>query len=117
MARFHRLKVAEITRETPNCVSVVFDVPANIREEFNYIQGQYLTLKLNVNGEELRRSYSLCTSPIADKELRVAVKKVKDGRASTFINDKLKVGDEMEVMTPMGNFHAPLNPSEEKSYI
>lgn len=117
MARFHRLKVAEITRETPDCVSVVFDVPSTIREEFNYIQGQYLTLKLNINGEELRRSYSLCTSPVADKELRVAVKKVKDGRASTFINDKLKVGDEMEVMTPMGNFHAPLNADEEKSYI
>jgi ring-1,2-phenylacetyl-CoA epoxidase subunit PaaE len=117
MARFHRLKVAEINRETPDCVSVVFDVPANIREEFNYIQGQYLTLKLKVNGEELRRSYSLCTSPVVDKELRVAVKKVKDGRASTFINDSLKVGDEMEVMTPMGNFHAPLNAAEEKNYI
>jgi ring-1,2-phenylacetyl-CoA epoxidase subunit PaaE len=117
MARFHRLKVAEITRETADCVSVVFDVPATVREEFNYIQGQYLTLKLTVNGEELRRSYSLCTSPVADRELRVAVKKVKDGRASTFINDSLKVGDEMEVMTPMGNFHSPLSPTNKKSYI
>lgn len=117
MARFHRLKVAEVTRETADCVSVVFDVPADLRNEFNYIQGQYLTLKLKVNGEELRRSYSLCTSPVADRELRVAVKKVKDGRVSTFINDSLKAGDEMEVMTPMGNFHSPLSPTNKKNYI
>ncbi|MDQ3108898.1 MAG: FAD-binding oxidoreductase [Bacteroidota bacterium] len=117
MARFHRLKVAEITRETADCVSVVFDVPANVKEEFKYIQGQYLTLKLTVNGEELRRSYSLCTSPVADRELRVAVKKVKDGRASTFINDSLKAGDEMDVMTPMGNFHSPLSPTNKKNYV
>lgn len=117
MARFHRLKVAEVTRETADCVSVVFDVPADVRNEFTYIQGQYLTLKVKVNGEELRRSYSLCTSPVADRELRVAVKKVKDGRVSTYINDKLKAGDEMEVMTPMGNFHSPLSPTNSKNYI
>jgi len=117
MARFHKLKIAEITRETPDCVSVVFDVPADAKNEFNYIQGQYVTLKLTVNGEELRRSYSLCTSPVADQEFRVAVKKVKDGRASTFINDVLKVGDEMEVMTPMGNFYSPINVSHQKHYV
>lgn len=117
MARFHRLKVAEITRETADCVSVVFDVPADAREDFKYIQGQYLTLKLTVNGEEIRRSYSLCSSPVTDRELRVAVKKVKDGRASTFINDSLKVGDTMEVMTPMGNFYTPLSPANKKNYI
>jgi ring-1,2-phenylacetyl-CoA epoxidase subunit PaaE len=117
MARFHRLKVAEVTRETADCVSVVFDVPADLRNDFTYIQGQYLTLKVKVNGEELRRSYSLCTSPVADRELRVAVKKVKDGRVSTYINDSLKAGDEMEVMTPMGNFHSPLSPTNKKNYI
>lgn len=117
MARFHRLKVAEVTRETADCVSVVFDVPADVRNEFSYIQGQYLTLKVKVKGEELRRSYSLCTSPVADRELRVAVKKVKDGRVSTFINETLKAGDEMEVMTPMGNFHSPLSPTNNKNYI
>ncbi|CAN5138081.1 phenylacetate-CoA oxygenase/reductase subunit PaaK [soil metagenome] len=117
MARFHRLKVAEITRETADCASVVFEIPADAKKEFDYIQGQYLTLKLTVNGEELRRSYSLCTSPVTDHELRVAVKKVKDGRASSFINDVLKVGDEMEVMTPMGNFYSELKPSNKKNYI
>lgn len=117
MARFHKLKVAEVTRETPDCVSVVFDVPAALKDDFKYIQGQYLTLKLNVNGEDVRRSYSLCSSPLTDKEYRVAVKKVKDGRASTLINDKLKAGDEVEVMNPMGNFHSPVNPAHKKHYV
>ncbi|GAB4142300.1 MAG: phenylacetate-CoA oxygenase/reductase subunit PaaK [Bacteroidia bacterium] len=117
MARFHKLKVAEIRKETADCVSVVFDVPADLKNEFRYIQGQYLTLKLNVNGEELRRSYSLCSSPVTDAEYRVAVKKVKDGRASTYINDILKTGDVMEVMTPMGNFHSPMNAAHQKHYV
>ena len=117
MARFYKLKISEIKRETPDCVSVVFDVPQDLKKDFNYFQGQYVTLKLNVNGEELRRSYSLCTSPVADDEFRVAVKKVKGGRASTFINDVLKVGEEMEVMSPMGNFYSVINPEQEKQYV
>lgn len=117
MARFHRLQVIEVTRETADCVSLVFDVPSAIKEEFKYVQGQYLTLKLTVNGEELRRSYSICTSPVTDHELRVAVKKVKDGRASTFINDSLKVGDSLDVMSPMGNFHSTLNAESQNHYV
>ncbi len=117
MSRFHRLQVIEVTRETADCVSLVFDVPSAIKEEFKYVQGQYLTLKLTVNGEELRRSYSICTSPVTDHELRVAVKKVKDGRASTFINDSLKVGDSLDVMSPMGNFHSTLNAESQNQYV
>jgi ring-1,2-phenylacetyl-CoA epoxidase subunit PaaE len=117
MARFHKLKVREVNRETADCVSVVFDVPGLLVPEFKYIQGQYLTLKLHVNGEELRRSYSLCSSPVADQEFRVAVKKVKDGKASTYINDTLKAGDEIEVMPPMGNFYSAMNPANKKHYI
>lgn len=117
MSRFHRLKVIEINRETADCVSVVFEVPNSEKGEFNYIQGQYLTVKIKSNGEELRRSYSLCSSPIADSELRIAVKKVKGGRASVFINEILKVGDEMEVMKPMGNFHSQLNAANQKNYV
>jgi len=117
MAKFHKLKVAEIVRETPDCVSVVFDVPAELKKDFEYIQGQYLTLKLHINGEELRRSYSLCSSPACDGEIRIAIKKVKDGRGSTFVNDQLKPGDEIEVMTPMGNFYSALSPSNKKHYV
>lgn len=117
MARFHTLKVKDIRRETADAVSVAFDVPAPVQPEYQYKQGQYITLKLKVNNEEIRRSYSICTSPYSEKELRVAVKEVKDGRASTFINRSLKVGDEMEVMTPMGNFYSVLSGNNKKHYV
>jgi ring-1,2-phenylacetyl-CoA epoxidase subunit PaaE len=117
MAKFHSLRVSEVRRETADCVSVAFEIPAELKAEYQYIQGQYLTLKLTVNGEEIRRSYSLCSSPVADNEWRIAIKKVKDGRGSGFINDKLKAGDSMEVMTPMGNFYTPLNASNKKNYV
>lgn len=117
MARFHTLKVKDIRRETADAVSVAFDVPAQLQPEFQYKQGQYITLKLTVNGEEIRRSYSICTSPYSEKELRVAIKEVADGRASTHINRSLKVGDAMEVMTPMGNFHSVLSGNNKKHYV
>lgn len=117
MSKFHSLKVIDIVRETPDAVSVAFEVPANLKQEYKYKQGQYLTLKFNINGEDLRRSYSICSSPIDENELRVAIKKVKDGRASTYINEKLKVGDTLEVMIPMGNFFTEMNPNHQKNYI
>ncbi len=117
MAKFYKLKVSDVRRETPDAVSVAFEVPMQLAIEYQYKQGQYLTLKLNTNGEEIRRSYSVCTSPFAEKELRIAIKEVKDGRASTFINRKLKAGDELEVMTPMGNFHTPLSGANKKNYV
>ena len=80
------------------------------------MQGQYLTLKIFLNGEEVRRSYSVCSS-VFENELRVAVKRVKDGKGSNYINDNLKVGNEIEVMTPMGNFYSPMSPSHKKKYV
>ena len=117
MAKFYSLKVNDVRRETADAVSIAFEVPPQLWPEYQYKQGQYLTLKLKVNGEEIRRSYSVCTSPVAEKELRVAIKEVKDGRASTYINRNLKVGDMMEVMTPMGTFHSPLSGSAKKHYV
>ena len=117
MARFHSLKVKDIKRETTDAVSIAFDVPPQIQHEFQFKQGQYITVKLNVNGEEIRRSYSLCSSPYGDKEWRVAVKEVADGRASTYMNRTLKEGDVMEVMTPMGNFHSVLSGNNKKHYV
>lgn len=117
MARFHTLKVKDIRRETADAVSIAFDVPAQIQHEFQYKQGQYITIKLKVNGEELRRSYSICTSPYSEKELRVAVKEVADGRASTLMNRSWKVGDMIEVMTPMGNFSSVLSGNNKKHYV
>ena len=117
MARFHTLKVKDIKRETSDAVSIAFDVPAQVQHEFQFKQGQYITLKLTVKGEEIRRSYSLCSSPYGEKEWRVAVKEVQDGRASTFLNRSLKVADSLEVMTPMGSFHSVLSGNNKKQYV
>ncbi len=117
MARFHNLKIKDIRRETADAVSVAFEVPPQQQPEYQFKQGQYITLKLNLEGEEVRRSYSLCSSPYGEKELRVAIKEVEGGKVSTFINRNLKVGDMMEVMTPMGNFTTPLSGSNNKSYV
>ncbi len=117
MAKFNSLKVKDIRRETADAVSVAFDVPPIHQIAYQYKQGQYITLKLKINGEEIRRSYSICTSPYTEKELRVAVKEVAGGKASTFINKKLKVGDVIEVMTPMGNFYSVLSGNNKKNYV
>jgi len=117
MARFHSLKVKDIRRETAEAVSVAFEIPPLQQPEYQFKQGQYITLKLTVDGEEIRRSYSICTSPYSEKELRVAIKEVSGGKASTFINRKLKVGDQLDVMTPMGNFYSSLSGGNKKNYV
>ncbi len=113
--KFHSLKVVDVKPETNDCVSVGFEIPDNLKNEFSYIQGQYLTLRFKINGEELRRSYSICTTP-KDAALRIAVKKVKDGRVSTYINEKLKSGDVVETMVPVGNFFTELHQYNKKVY-
>jgi ring-1,2-phenylacetyl-CoA epoxidase subunit PaaE len=113
---FHTLKVKDVKRETPVCVSVAFEIPDALKNEFAFIQGQNITLKKIINGEELRRSYSVCTTP-SENELRVAIKQVEGGLFSTYANQELKQGDELEVMTPSGNFYTPLNPTQKKNYM
>lgn len=113
---FHPLRVKEIRRETSACVSIVLDVPDELREGFRFQQGQSLTLRHFIDGEEIRRTYSLCSAP-ADAEWRVAVKKVEGGVFSTYANEQLKVGDMLEVMPPVGRFHTLLDPKNRKNYI
>lgn len=113
---FHPLKIKKIKRETPECVSVSFDVPEDLKDTFKFTQGQYLTFKGQSNGEEIRRSYSICASP-CENELKVAVKKIADGAFSTYINDAAKEGDVLEVMTPQGTFFTTLNSDHEKTYV
>jgi ring-1,2-phenylacetyl-CoA epoxidase subunit PaaE len=117
VSKFHQLTVSEIKSETPDCVSVTFEVPSNLLKDYEYIQGQHLTLKLLVNGKEVRRSYSLCSSPLVKEPLRVAVKRVKGGVGSNHIYDNFKKGDVVEVMTPMGNFHTELKSTNKKHYV
>ncbi len=116
MRNFYPLRVSRIRRETDDCVSIVFDVPADLTETFQFIQGQYLTLRTEINGEDLRRSYSIC-SGVDDNELRVAVKKVPGGRFSTYANEGLKVGDELQVMPPMGRFYTELKPEQSRHHV
>ncbi len=116
MATFHPLRVKEIVRETNDSVTVELEVPPELKEEFAFTQGQYLTFRINVNGEELRRNYSLCDSPDEDR-LRITSKKVEGGRVSGYLNEQLKEGEVLEVMPPMGNFHTPLDPSNTKEYV
>lgn len=103
---FHRLKIKEVRRETPSTVSIALDIPSESQELFTFKAGQYLTFKSIINGEEVRRSYSLCSSP-GQEEHRVAVKAVPNGKFSTYANESLKAGMELEVMEPMGNFTIP----------
>jgi ring-1,2-phenylacetyl-CoA epoxidase subunit PaaE len=103
MAKFYSLRVSDVHRETDDSVSIAFEVPQNLINEYAFIPGQYLTIKANINNEEVRRSYSICAAP-HEEELRVAVKKVEGGKFSSFANDELKAGVNMDVMTPMGNF-------------
>ncbi|HKK88078.1 MAG TPA: 1,2-phenylacetyl-CoA epoxidase subunit PaaE [Saprospiraceae bacterium] len=115
MSQFHQIPVREIRRETDDTVSIALNVPDAIKEEFTYLPGQYLTIKADINGEEVRRSYSLCSSP-HEGEWRVAVKKVEQGRFSTYANEALKEGDVLEVMPPMGNFVVKTDEGHQKTY-
>ncbi len=115
MVSFYSLEVKEVKRETDTCVSVVFEVPSALADVFKFIQGQYLTLRLDLNGEEIRRSYSICSSPYSN-ELRVAIKQIPDGKFSTYANTLLKVGDILDVMPPLGSFYTALDSSHQKKY-
>ncbi len=117
MAKFHQLEIKDIRRETADCVSIAFDIPESLKDSFQYKQGQYITLKVKVGGEELRRSYSACSSPIADEELRIAVKKVENGRVSGHLNNGIEVGTSIEVMEPMGNFYTEMPSGSSKHYV
>lgn len=117
MAKFHSLKIKDVRRETKDCVSIVFEIPEELKSEFQYKQGQYITLRRDFNGEELRRSYSACSSPISDSDLRIAVKEVEGGRMSSYLNNGIEKGQVLEVMKPMGNFYTEMPASSPKHYV
>lgn len=100
---FHSLTIADVRRETKDCVSIAFKVPSELRDTFRFAAGQYVTLRAMLDGEDVRRSYSLCSTPYSN-EWRVAVKRVDDGVFSAFANTKLKEGDTIDVMPPDGRF-------------
>jgi len=115
VAKFYKVRVKDIYKETSDCSVVTFEIPEDLREEFNFRQGQHLTLKADIDGEDTRRSYSLCSSPV-DMEWKVAVKQIPEGKFSTFVNTQLRSGDFVEIMAPSGAFGVPVS-EEEKTYI
>ncbi len=112
---FHKLSVREVKRESPEAVTVYFEIPESLKETFKYTQGQYLTLRFDLNGEEVRRSYSMCSSPV-DDHIAVTVKQVEGGKASTYITTRLQAGQEVEAMPPEGRFFTELDPGQRKDY-
>jgi ring-1,2-phenylacetyl-CoA epoxidase subunit PaaE len=107
LSRFHSLVIADLRQETPDSVSLAFAVPEALREEFAFRPGQYLTLRTTIDGEECRRSYSIC-SGTDESELRIAVRKVEDGRFSRFANEALRPGGRLDVAAPQGRFTAEI---------
>lgn len=116
MARQNDLAIREIKRETEDTVSISFDVPKELIEDYKFIPGQYLTLRAKIDGQDVRRSYSICTSP-SENDLRVAVKQVENGLFSTYSNKVLEVGDILTVMKPNGRFTINISPEKKTNYL
>lgn len=113
---FHDLTVRRIEPDTAEAVIVSFDVPPPLRQTYAFTQGQYLTLRKTLDGEDLRRSYSICAG-VDDGELRVGVRKVAGGRFSIWINESLRPGDTVAVMAPQGRFFVPLDPAARRHHV
>ena len=115
-ARFHSLTISDLRRETEDAVSLAFAVPDELRDEYGYTPGQYLTLRATIDGEDVRRSYSIC-SGLDDGELRVAIKRVAGGAFSAWANEQLRAGDALDVMTPDGRFGVPIEPGSPRTLV
>ncbi len=116
MPRFYPLTVAEIRRETPDCVSIRFALPEELRDRFRFTQGQHVILRATVDGEELRRTYSIC-SAVDEGELRIAVKRQPHGRFSGWVHSRLRPGEVIDVMPPRGRFFVPLDPQQCRLHV
>lgn len=115
MSSFYKLNIKEVKRETKDAVSILFNVPKELQSNYKFVAGQYINLKLTLDGEEIRRAYSICSSPESG-ELRIAVKAVKNGLFSQFANAKLKAGDTLEVGSPEGKFTFEPQAHRQRSY-
>jgi ring-1,2-phenylacetyl-CoA epoxidase subunit PaaE len=116
MSKFYPLTVAQVKIETRDAIAVTFDVPQNLKHVFQYRQGQHLTLRAMIDGEDVRRSYSIC-SAVQDARLRVAIKRVPGGTFSTWAKDCIRPGVTLDVMPPEGRFNLPLEPDSRRHYL
>jgi ring-1,2-phenylacetyl-CoA epoxidase subunit PaaE len=113
---FHPLRVKAVEPDTSEAVIVSFEVPPELQQVFGFTQGQYLTLRRDIDGQDLRRSYSICAG-LDDGELRVGVRKVRDGVFSNWINAHLQPGDTVQVMAPQGRFFVPIEPGSARHHV
>ena len=113
---FHTLKVAGIVAETTEANSIRFEIPPELREAFAFSAGQHLTLRATIDGEEVRRNYSLCTAP-AEDDWMVTVKRIGGGIFSNWVGDRLKAGDTIEVMVPHGSFTTEFNARNKRHLV
>lgn len=116
MTLFHKLAIRDVRPETPEAISVAFDLPDHLAEDYRYIQGQHLTLKCSVDGQEVRRSYSIC-QPVGAADLRVAIKTIEGGVFSNYAHKNFMPGIEVDVMVPEGRFFTELSENNAKSYL
>ncbi len=115
-SKFHPLRVADCRPETRDAIVVTFEVPAEQTERFRFVQGQHLVLRTQLEGEEVRRSYSICSAP-QDGKLQVAIKRVHDGLFSRWANEHLQPGHLIECMEPAGHFNVPLQPATQRHHV
>lgn len=115
MSTFYKLAVKDIIRETPEAISVLFNVPSELKENYRFTAGQYINLKLTLDGNEIRRAYSICSTPESG-ELKIAIKAIKNGYFSKFANEQLTAGKVLEVGTPEGKFTFEPDASRQKNY-
>jgi ring-1,2-phenylacetyl-CoA epoxidase subunit PaaE len=113
---FHTLRVAEVVPETVEASSIRFEIPPELRERFAFKPGQHLTLRAMLNGEEVRRNYSLCTAP-DEQDWMVTVKRIGGGLFSNWVGDRLKAGDVIDVMAPHGSFTTDFDPSRKRHLV
>ncbi len=116
MAEFHKIKIADVYKETKDTVVIEFDIPKQLQDAFSFKQGQHLTLRKLINDEDVRRPYSLCSSPV-ENLWKVAIKQLPGGVFSTYANTELQSGEMLEVMPPTGNFYVDIEPGTSKNYI
>ena len=116
MSKFYPLTVAQVKHETRDAIAVTFDVPPELKDTFAYRQGQYLTLRTSIDGEDVRRSYSIC-SAVQDERLRVAIKRCSGGLFSNWATERLQPGMQLEVMPPSGSFNVPLDAASRRHYL
>lgn len=115
--KYHPLRVSKVVKDTKDAVAISFDIPDELKDEYKYKQGQFLSIQLGIDGKDVRREYSVCSSPYLDEPITIASKKIPNGYASKFLYDNVKEGDLLEVFPPQGKFFTELDPQNEKFYF